>query len=48
MKTIRTIPMKRQLIVALAGLLIFVGSASVSRASVKLVQMKIAGYLCGN
>ena len=35
-------------IVAVAGLLIIAGSASVSLAGVTTVRMKIAGYLCGN
>ena len=35
-------------IVALFGLLMFVGSATASGAGVATVQMKIAGYLCGN
>ena len=30
------------------GLLMLVFSASITRAEVKVVQMKIAGYLCGN
>ena len=28
--------------------LMFAISASIARAEVKMVQMKIAGYLCGN
>jgi hypothetical protein len=30
------------------GLMILAFSASAGRAEVKMVQMKIAGYLCGN
>jgi hypothetical protein len=40
--------MKRKSIVAGFGLLMFIGSAGMSAASVRSVQMKIAGYLCGN
>ena len=40
--------MRRHLVVAVFGLLIFVGGSSLSAANVKSVHMKIAGYLCGN
>jgi len=40
--------MRGHLILGTVGLLMFVGSASISRAEVKMVQMKISGYLCGN
>lgn len=40
--------MKSQLILAFVGLSFVVGNASPSSAEVKSVQMKIAGYLCGN
>jgi hypothetical protein len=34
--------------IASLGLVILFGSVSSSRAQVKQVQMRIAGYLCGN
>jgi hypothetical protein len=40
--------MRRNLILAIIGLLLLVSSASTTRAEVKMVQMKISGYLCGN
>lgn len=40
--------MRRNLLFIAAGLLVFIGSADITRANVKSVQMKIAGYLCGN
>ena len=40
--------MKRNIILALLGLVLLFGGASSSRAEVKRVQMHIAGYLCGN
>jgi hypothetical protein len=40
--------MKRQIAFAFANLLLVVGLAGAARAEVKNVQMKIAGYLCGN
>jgi hypothetical protein len=40
--------MRKHLILALGGLLLVVASASTGRAEVKMVQMKISGYLCGN
>ncbi|MGB9177615.1 MAG: hypothetical protein WCB68_00085 [Pyrinomonadaceae bacterium] len=40
--------MKRNLIPALLGLVLLLGSANSSIAEVKRVQMHIAGYLCGN
>ena len=40
--------MRKHVILVIVGLLLVVGSATMSRASVKTVQMKIAGYLCGN
>ena len=46
MNTFRTI--RRHLILVVAGLLLVVSSASTGRAEVKMVQMKISGYLCGN
>ena len=33
---------------AMIGLLMFAFGAGIARAEVKMVQMKIAGYLCGN
>ena len=33
---------------AMIGLLMFAFGASIAHAEVKMVQMKIAGYLCGN
>lgn len=33
---------------AMIGLLMFAFGASITHAEVKMVQMKIAGYLCGN
>lgn len=38
----------RKTITALLGLVILFGGAGTSRAEVKRVQMRIAGYLCGN
>jgi hypothetical protein len=40
--------MRRHLIVAIVGFLAVASTASTSRAEVKMVQMKISGYLCGN
>lgn len=40
--------MKRKFILALLGLVLLMGSATISNAEVKRVQMHIAGYLCGN
>ena len=40
--------MKRYKTRLLISLLLLVGVASVTRGEVKMVQMKIAGYLCGN
>jgi hypothetical protein len=40
--------MKRNFILALLGIVLLMGSATVSHAEVRRVQMHIAGYLCGN
>lgn len=40
--------MKRKILLALLGLVLLFGGANASRAEVKRVQMRIAGYLCGN
>jgi hypothetical protein len=40
--------MKRNLTLALLGLVLLMGSATRSGAEVKRVRMHIAGYLCGN
>ena len=40
--------MKRNITLALLGLVLLMGSAGTSRAEVRRVQMHIAGYLCGN
>jgi hypothetical protein len=40
--------MKRNITLALLGVVLFFGSATNSSAEVKRVQMHIAGYLCGN
>ena len=40
--------MKRNTFIALLGLVLLFGSASSSVGQVKRVQMRIAGYLCGN
>jgi hypothetical protein len=40
--------MKRNIILALLGVVLLFGSAENSNAEVKRVQMHIAGYLCGN
>ena len=40
--------MKRRAVLLIAGFLLVVGYASSTLAEVKSVQMKIAGYLCGN
>jgi len=40
--------MKKQFIVTVASLMLLMGLAGAARAEVKNVQMKIAGYLCGN
>jgi hypothetical protein len=38
----------RRTLAAFLGLVILFGGAGTSRAEVKRVQMRIAGYLCGN
>jgi hypothetical protein len=38
----------RRTITALLVLVILFGGAGTSRAEVKRIQMRIAGYLCGN
>ena len=38
----------RRTFTALLGLLLLFGGAGVSRAEVRRVEMRIAGYLCGN
>ncbi len=40
--------MKRATALALVSLAIMLGSADVSIAQVKQIEMHIAGYLCGN
>ena len=40
--------MRRNISMALLGLVLLFGSAASSMAQVKRVQMRIAGYLCGN
>lgn len=40
--------MRRNMFLALLGLVLLFGGATSSRAEVKRVQMHIAGYLCGN
>jgi hypothetical protein len=40
--------MRRNLLLAVFGLVLVFGSAPRSSAQVKRVQMHIAGYLCGN
>jgi hypothetical protein len=40
--------MKRHTARLLISLLLLAGGAGVTRGEVKMVQMKIAGYLCGN
>jgi hypothetical protein len=40
--------MKRNITLALLGLVLLMGSAGASRAEVRRVEMHIAGYLCGN
>jgi hypothetical protein len=40
--------MRRNLFLAVFGLVLVFGSAASSGAQVKRVQMHIAGYLCGN
>jgi hypothetical protein len=40
--------MKRNIFLAVLGLVVLFGSAGSSTAQVKRVQMHIAGYLCGN
>ncbi|HZM89818.1 MAG TPA: hypothetical protein VFF31_25070 [Blastocatellia bacterium] len=40
--------MRKRFFLTLVALAMFAGSAGVSRAGVSSVQMKIAGYLCGN
>jgi hypothetical protein len=40
--------MKRNITLALLGVVLLFGSATSSRGEVKRVQMHIAGYLCGN
>jgi hypothetical protein len=38
----------RRIFTALLGLVILFGGAGTSRAEVKRIEMRIAGYLCGN
>lgn len=38
----------RRTFTALLGLVVLFGGAGASRAEVKRVEMRIAGYLCGN
>jgi hypothetical protein len=38
----------RRTFTALLGLVLLFGAAGTSRAEVKRVEMRIAGYLCGN
>jgi hypothetical protein len=40
--------MKRHITLAVAALILVVSLSSKTDAEVKAVQMKIAGYLCGN
>lgn len=40
--------MKQNIFWSLLGLVFLFGSASISEAQVKQVEMHIAGYLCGN
>jgi hypothetical protein len=39
---------RRNISLALLGLVLLFGSVTSSRAEVKRVEMHIAGYLCGN
>ena len=38
----------KHLILTLVGLLLLISTATTTQAEVKMVQMKISGYLCGN
>ena len=38
----------RRTLTTLLGLILLFGGAGASRAEVKRVEMRIAGYLCGN
>ena len=40
--------MRRNISLALLGLVLLFGSATSSSAEVRRVEMRIAGYLCGN
>ena len=40
--------MKRNITLAMLGMILLFGAASTSRAEVTRVEMHIAGYLCGN
>lgn len=40
--------MRRKITLAVLGLVFLFGGAATSGAEVKRVQMRIAGYLCGN
>lgn len=40
--------MKRKIVLALMGLVLLFGSTGTSRAEVRRIEMRIAGYLCGN
>ncbi len=40
--------MKKHLTLAAVSLVVLISFAGAARAEVKNVQMKIAGYLCGN
>jgi len=40
--------MKKYLLLVLIGQMLLFGGATTTKAEVKRVQMRIAGYLCGN
>lgn len=40
--------MRRNILLAMLGLVLLFGGAETTSAEVKRVQMRIAGYLCGN
>lgn len=40
--------MRRKIALAMMGLVLLFGSAGTSMAEVRRIEMRIAGYLCGN
>ncbi len=40
--------MRRNILLALIGVVLLFGNATISSAEVRRVEMRIGGYLCGN